>query len=96
MMKPSRRDRRRREAREALYRAELRRDQILAMLVLNTNRIKRLRAALARLDKLDPLHISNQPLSVAEGKLLHPETLALVTRMARELNDDIPDLGGDR
>ena len=87
-MKPSRRDRRRREAREALYRAEQRREQILATLVLNANRIKRLRTALGRLDRLDPLHVSNQPLSVAEGKLLDP----VEAKTAGDLNDDISDI----
>jgi hypothetical protein len=90
MMKPSRRDRRRREAREALYRAELRREQIIATLVLNANRIKRLRTALARLDRLDPLHVSNQPLSVSAGQLLADYFAGKI----EPLNDDIPDLTG--
>jgi len=92
MNKPrSLRDQRRQETREALYRAELRRDQIIDALALNTSRIKRLRAKLGRLDK-PTLHTG--PVSVAEGKLLDPDTLALVAKMARELDDDIPDLGG--
>jgi len=91
MNKPSLKDRRRQEAREALYRAQLRRDQIIDMLVRNTDRIKKLRAQLARLDK-PKLHTG--PASVAEGKLLDLDTLALVQKMARELDDDIPDLSG--
>ena len=91
MAKPSLRDRRRTEAREALYRAQLRRDQIIDQLVRNTDRIKKLRAQLTRLDK--PL-LHTGPASVAEGKLLDLDTLALVQKMARELDDDIPDLSG--
>jgi len=93
MKKPSLKDRRREEAREALYRAQLRQEQILDQLMRNATRIKRLRAQLARLDK-PALHTG--PVSVAEGKQLHPDTLALVTRMARELDDDISDVPGGR
>jgi len=93
MAKPSLRDRRRTEAREALYRAQLRRDQIVDQLVRVQDRIKKLRAQLTRLDK-PQLHTG--PASVAEGKLLDPDTLALVAKMARELDDDIPDLSGGR
>jgi hypothetical protein len=90
MAKPSLRDRRRQEAREALYRAQLRRDQIIDMLVRNTDRIKKLRAQLTRLDK--PL-LHTGPASVAEGKLLEP---AWYEALAAKLDDDIPDLSGGR
>ena len=90
MNKPrSLRDQRRQEARDALYRAELRRDQIIDALALNTSRIKKLRAKLMRLVK--PVRHTGS-VSVAEGKQLHPDTLALVKRMARELDDDISDV----
>ena len=93
MNKPrSLRDQRRQEARDALYRAELRRDQIIFSLVQNDARIRRLRRKLTRLDIRDA--VSKVPVSVAEGKLLDTDTLALVQRMARELDDDIPDLSG--
>jgi hypothetical protein len=91
MAKPSLRDRRRQEAREALYRAQLRRDQIIDQLVRNTDRIKKLRAQLARLDK-PQLHTG--PASVAEGKLL--DELPPLSSFTSQLNDDIPDLSGGR
>ena len=95
MNKPrSLRDQRRQEARDALYRAELRRDQIIYSLVQNDARIRKLRRKLTRLDMHDA--ISKMPVSVAEGKPLDLDTLALVARMARELNDDVPDLSGAR
>jgi len=89
MNKPSLKDRRRQEAREALYRAQLRRDQIIDMLVRNTDRIKKLRAQLTRLDK--PL-LHTGPASVAEGKLLEPYEL----KHSDEMSDDIPELTGWR
>jgi len=94
MNKPrSLRDQRRQEARDALYRAELRRDQIIYSLVQNDARIRKLKRKLVRLD-MPVLHTG--PVSVAEGKPLDLDTLALVARMARELNDDVPDLSGAR
>ena len=93
MAKPSLRDRRRTEAREAYYRALDRRNTLCDALARNSAHIKKLRAQLARLDK--PL-LHTGPASVAEGKLLDLDTLALVQKMARELDDDIPDLSGGR
>jgi hypothetical protein len=97
MKKPSLKDSRRNEYRETLYRAIERRDQLLDRLARTHTHIKRLKRMLARIDRVDPRVVSKQPVSVAEGKLLDPDTLALVQRMAREareLDDDISDVGG--
>lgn len=94
MNKPSLKDRRRTEARNALYRAVERRDMLLDRLMRTVKHIKELKRTLARLDALDPTVISKQPLSVAEGRMLDPEALALAAQMIGELNDDIPDLSG--
>jgi len=91
MNKPSLKDRRREEAREALYRADLRQNKIIDSLVRNTERIKKLRRALTRLEPSTGDVISKQPLSVAQGKLLD-EAEALYH--AAMLNDDISDVGG--
>jgi len=95
MNKPrSLRDQRRTEAREALYRAERRRDEIIFSLVQNDARIRKLRRKLTRLD-MPLLHTG--PVSVAEGKLIEGlDETAMVTAMINELNDDIPDLSGRR
>ena len=53
--KPSLRDRRRQEARDALYRAMERRDQLIDGLVRNTNRIKVLKKTLRHLNVIDSL-----------------------------------------
>jgi hypothetical protein len=88
--KPSLRDRRRQEARDALYRAMERRDQLLDKLVRTTTHIKSLKHTLKRLNVIDGIQVSSVRVSVAEGKLLEPlEIEAGIT----DLNDDIPDLG---
>lgn len=87
--KPSLRDRRRRDAIDALYRAQERRDEIIGLLIHNANRIRKLKRQLAQLDK-PVLHTGN--VSVAEGKILDPYEL----KRSDELNDDVPDLGGGR
>jgi hypothetical protein len=91
MNKPrSLRDQRRTEAREALYRAERRRDQIIYSLVQNADRISKLKRKLARLDM--PVRHTG-PVSVAEGKLLEGlDEVKMVTAMIRELDDDISDV----
>ena len=86
MAKPSLKDRRRTEARDALYRAQLRRDQIIDLLVRNADRIKKLRRTLARLDKPELYHFG--PASVAEGKLLEPAK----AKPAGALDDDVSDI----
>ena len=84
------RDRRRKEARDALYRAMERRDQLLDKLVRTTTHIKSLKHTLKRLNVIDGIQVSSVRVSVAEGKLLEPlEVEAGIT----DLNDDIPDLG---
>jgi hypothetical protein len=89
--KPSLRDRRRQEARDALYRAMERRDQLLDKLVRTTTHIKSLKHTLKRLNVIDGIQVSAVRVSVAEGKLLEPlEVEAGIT----DLNDDIPDLTG--
>jgi hypothetical protein len=89
--KPSIRDRRRAEARDALYRAMERRDQLIDGLVRNANRIKVLKKTLRHLNVIDSLKVSAVRVSVAEGKMLEPlEIEAGIT----DLNDDIPDLTG--
>lgn len=87
MNKPTLKDRRRQEARDALYRAQLRRDQIIDMLMRNTDRVKRLRRTLTRLEGTPANKV---PVSVAEGRLLEPVDLVIAGR----LNDDISDLTG--
>jgi len=94
--KPSLKDRRRTEARDALYRAQERRDRLLDALVRNHKHIKALKRTLVRLGWTDPTIISKLPVSVAEGKLLDDETAELAAQMFVELNDDIPDLSGAR
>jgi len=87
MNKPrSLRDQRRADAREALYRAERRRDEIIFSLVQNDARIRKLRRKLTRLDMHDA--ISKLPLSVAEGKLLDRVEI----KTGGDLNDDISDI----
>jgi len=96
MSKPSLKDRRRTEARDALYRAQERRDRLLDALVRNHKHIKTLKRTLVRLGWIDPRVVSTLPLSVAEGRLLDDEAAELAAQMIVELNDDIPDLSGAR
>lgn len=92
--KPSLRDRRRQEAREALYRAVERRDLLLDKLARSIAHIKKLKRALARLDALDPNVISKVPVSVAEGRLLNElDEYEITTQMIKELDDDVSDVG---
>ena len=88
--KPSLRDRRRQEARDALYRAMERRDLIIDNLVRNARHIKTLKHTLKRLNVLDGVKVSSLRVSVAEGRLLEP----LEIEAGIALNDDIPDLTG--
>ena len=85
--KPTLRERRRAEAREALYRAIERRDRIIDSLVRNTTQIKKLKRTLKQLEtpRTDPT-ATLLAVSVAEGKVLEKITLDAI-----ELpNDDIP------
>ena len=88
MNKPNLRDRRRQKARDALYRAQERRDKIIDALVRNTNQIKNLQRALARLNMVAVNTISVLPVSVAEGKLLEP----VEPVSANSPDDDISDI----
>lgn len=83
------RDKRRQEARDALYRALERRDQIIDALVRNTTKIRILKRALKRLNVADGIKVSAVRASVAEGRILEP--LEIEVGIA-DLNDEIPDL----
>lgn len=87
------RDRRRQEARDALYRALERRDQIIDALVRNTTKIRILKRALKRLNVADGIKVSAVRASVAEGRILEP--LEIEVGIA-DLNDEIPDMTGWR
>jgi len=89
--KPSLRDRRRKEARDALYRALERRDRLIDALTRNNLHIKKLKQTLKRLNIIDDIKVSAVRASVAEGKVLEP--LEIEVGIA-DLNDDIPDLTG--
>jgi len=89
--KPSLRVRRRKEARDALYRAMERRDQLLDRLVRNATHIKTLKQTLKRLNIDDNLKVSSLRASVAEGKMLEPLEIEVGIT---DINDDIPDLTG--
>jgi hypothetical protein len=88
--KPSLRDRRRTEARDALYRAMERRDQLIDKLVRNATHIKTLKQTLKRLNIVDDIKVSTVRASVAEGRILEP--LEIDTGIAHD--DDMPDLTG--
>ncbi len=91
--KPSLRDRRRQEARDALYRAMERRDKLIDGLVRNATHIKTLKHTLKRLNILDGnLQVSSLRASVAEGKMLEPLEIAVGIA---DLNDDLSDLTGE-
>ena len=88
MNKPSLRDRRRMEAREALYRAQERREHLIAALVRNANHVTTLKRRLKHLDAPVGNTISPLPVSVAEGKVLARVTL----KGGADPNDDISEI----
>jgi hypothetical protein len=88
--KPSLRDRRRTEARDALYRAMERRDRLIDNLTRNTLHIKKLKQTLKRLNTVDDIKVSTLRASVAEGRMLEP--LEIDTGIAHD--DELPDLTG--
>jgi hypothetical protein len=87
--KPNLRDRRRTEARDALYRAMERRDRLIDNLSRNTIHIKKLKQTLKRLNVVDDIKVSSLRASVAEGKMLEPLEIE-----AGIHDDDMPDLTG--
>lgn len=91
MSKLSLRDRRRQEARDALYRALERREKILDSLVRNATQVRDLKRTLKRLNMLDAIAVSSVRASVAEGRLLEP--IEIEVGIA-DLNDEVPDLTG--
>lgn len=86
--KPTLRDRRRTEAREALYRAITRRDRLIDGIVRNTEQIRKLKRTLKRLET-PPTLTHELAVSVAEGKVLD-KIEQIETELAR---DEIPDWG---